>query len=186
MAAAPLPKKLKVTRPGGQANCFPCSARHALLAPDKAFSRHEQVSSVQCLAGMPEILSNAQHWKFNLQGCASVRPTRRHGPDWHGTVRHGADTARHGPAWRGLAWPIEVRGMASRSEGLANRSGGSGLAGLANRNEGLGWPGLANRSEGLGWPGLANRSEGWAGRAWPIEVRGWPMEVSGWAGRPGQ
>ena len=64
------------------------------------------------------------------QGCASVRPTRRHGPDWHGTVRHGADTARHGPAWRGLAWLIEVRGLANRSEGLANRSEGLG-AGLA-------------------------------------------------------
>ena len=33
--------------------------------------------------------------------------------------------------WRGLAWPIEVRGLANRSEGLANRSEGlvAGLAG---------------------------------------------------------
>ena len=32
--------------------------------------------------------------------------------------------------WRGLAWLIEVRGLANRSEGLANRSEGLG-AGLA-------------------------------------------------------
>ena len=49
--------------------------------------------------------------------------------------------------WRGLAWPIEVRGLANRSEGLANRS-----------------EGLANRSEGLG-AGLAQDLS--------IKVRGW-------------
>ena len=33
--------------------------------------------------------------------------------------------------WGGLAWLIEVRGLANRSEGLANRS--EGLAGRAGR-----------------------------------------------------
>ena len=26
---------------------------------------------------------------ISIQGCANVRPTRRHGQDWHGTIRHG-------------------------------------------------------------------------------------------------
>ena len=34
-----------------------------------------------------------------------------------GTVPTRPDTDRHGPAWRGLAWLIEVRGLANRSEG---------------------------------------------------------------------
>ena len=38
------------------------------------------------------------------------------------TVRHGADTGRHGLAWRGLTRLTEVRGLANRNEGLANRS----------------------------------------------------------------
>ena len=32
-------------------------------------------------------------------------------------ARHGPTRSRHGPAWRGLVWPIEVRGLADRSEG---------------------------------------------------------------------
>lgn len=82
---------------------------------------------------------------------------------------------------------MEVRGLANRSEVQlievrvqANRSEGSGLAtrseGLANRSEvwGLGWlgssryesegfgsgpaHGLVDKGEVFGWPGLANRS----------------------------
>ena len=49
---------------------------------------------------------------FHIQGRASVRPTRRSGPDRHGGVRHGADTARHDPTLNGMAQP----GLADRSE----------------------------------------------------------------------
>ena len=50
-----------------------------------------------------------------------------------GTARSDTvpDTARHSPTWSGmarsgLAWQIELRGLAKRSEGLANRSEGLG------------------------------------------------------------
>ena len=101
-----------------------------------------------------------------------------------GTVPTRPDTVRHGPAWRGLAWQIEVRGLADRSAGLANRS-----EGLANRSEALGGRaglGPVDKDEGLG-AGLA--------RALSIKVRAWgpgqPMQtlsikVRGWGpGRPG-
>ena len=47
------------------------------------------------------------------QGCASVRPTRRHGPAWHGMVQHGADMGptRSGMAWAGLADGSERSGQ---------------------------------------------------------------------------
>ena len=81
------------------------------------------------------------------QGCASVRPTRRDSLPWCGTVRHGL-------AWRGLTWLIEVRDLANKREGLANRSEGlgaelawalsikvnacgDGLAGPVDKSEGL-------------------------------------------------
>ena len=55
-----------------------------------------------------------------------------------GTVPTRPDTVRHGLAWRGLAWLIEVRGLANRSEGL-----GAGLAqalSIKVRGWGPGWP----------------------------------------------
>ena len=62
---------------------------------------------------------------------------------------------------RGLAWLIEARG-------------------LANRSEGLGWPGPVDKSEGFRWAGLAQgpsiKVRGWgAGLAQglSIKVRGW-------------
>ena len=67
----------------------------------------------------------------------------RHGP---ARVPTWPDTVRHGSAWRGLAWQIEVRGLANRSEGLANRSEGLGSrAGL----------GPVDKSDGFSWAGLA-------------------------------
>ena len=112
------------------------------------------------------------------QADMATRPRlARHGP---ARVPTWPDTVRHGSAWRGLAWQIEVRSLANRSEGLASRS--EGLAhrseGLANRSEGLGGragPGPVDKSEGLGWPGGLGpviKVRGWAGRAWQIEVRG--------------
>ena len=50
------------------------------------------------------------------------------------------------PGLRRLAWLIEARG-------------------LANRSEGLGWPGPVDKSEGFRWAGLA--------RALSIKVMGW-------------
>ena len=47
---------------------------------------------------------------------------------------------------RGLAWLIEARG-------------------LANRSEGLGWPGPVDKGEGFRWAGLAQGQL--------IKVRGW-------------
>ena len=44
--------------------------------------------------------------------------TARIGTARSGTVPTRPDTVRHIPAWRGLAWQIEVRGLANRSEGL--------------------------------------------------------------------
>ena len=62
---------------------------------------------------------------------------------------------------RRLAWLIEARGLANRSEGLA-------------------WPGPVDKSEGFRWAGLAwalsIKVRGWGGRAGPgpsIKVRGW-------------
>ncbi len=34
-----------------------------------------------------------------------------------GMVPTQPDMVRHGPAWRGLAWLIEMRGLANRNEG---------------------------------------------------------------------
>ena len=91
----------------------------------------------------------------------------RHGDtDELGTAR--SDTVptrpRHGPVWRGLAWLIEVRRLANRSEALANRS-----EGLANRSErlgaGLAWPVDKSEGRGPGWPGPVDKSEGLGGRA---------------------
>ena len=66
-----------------------------------------------------------------------------------------------------MAWLIEARG-------------------LANRSEGLGWPGPVDKSEGFGWAGRAQgpsiKVRGLGGRAGPgpsIKVRGW-----GGPGRP--
>ena len=73
--------------------------------------------------------------------------------------------------WRGLAWLIEVRGLANRSEGLANRSEGlgAGLAGPVDKSEGF----LFN-CEGLGGragPGPVDKSEGLGGRPGPGPCR---------------
>ena len=58
----------------------------------------------------------------------------------------GVTLAEVTPGQRRLAWLIEVRG-------------------LANRSEGLGRPGPVDKSEGFGWAGLAHGLS--------IKVRGW-------------
>ena len=65
--------------------------------------------------------------------------------------------------WRGLAWLIEVRGPANRSEGLANRS--EGLEGRAG-------PGPVDKSEGF----LSIKVRDWGAglaQALSIKVRAW-------------
>ena len=76
-------------------------------------------------------------------------------------VAGGVTPAGVTPGLRPLAWLIEARG-------------------LANRSEGLGWPGPVDKSEGFRWAGLAQgpsiKVRGWgAGLAQglSIKVRGW-------------
>ena len=76
-------------------------------------------------------------------------------------MARGVTPAGVTPGLRRLAWLIEVRG-------------------LANRSEGLGWPGPVDKSEGFRWAGLAQgpsiKVRGWgAGLAQglSIKVRGW-------------
>ena len=85
---------------------------------------------------------------------------------------------------RGLAWLIEARGLANRSEGF-------GGPGPVDKSEGFGWSGRAqgpsikvrdlgagpvDKSEGLGRAGPA--------QAQPIEVRGFGVTGPGPAGPP--
>ena len=89
------------------------------------------------------------------------------------------------PGLRRLAWLIEVRGLANRSEGL-------GRPGPVDKSEGFGWAGLAQgpsikvRDLG-GWagPGPVDKSEGLGGRAGPGPVDK-SEGLGGRAGRAGR
>ena len=108
--------KLPINRPR-RPLCYGCLGAPKCLDPNQACT-HLQTWAAQFYTEISGSLTEATPLDLvTLQVCASVRPTRRHGPDWHGTVRHGADTPRHDSAWRGLAWQIEVRGLAYGSEG---------------------------------------------------------------------
>ena len=86
---------------------------------------------------------------------------KREGPK-PGEIGAAVPVARVTPAGvTPSAWPIEVRG-------------------LANRSEGLGWPGPVDKSEGFEWAGLTQGPS--------IKVRGWgaglaqglSIKVMGW------
>ena len=82
-------------------------------------------------------------------------------------VARGVTLAGVTPGLRRLAWLIEARGLANRSEGL-------GWPGPVDKSEGFRWAGLAQgpsiKVRGLGGragPGPVDKSEGLGGPGWP-------------------
>ena len=99
-------------------NRVPTETRRNPIWPDgtqRAPTDHSTVP-YQC------VLDSKLPWQPNVS-IRDVTMSGRHGDTAQtGTARSGTvptrpDTVRHGLAWRGLAWLIEVRGLANRGEG---------------------------------------------------------------------
>ena len=103
-------------------------------------------------------------------------------------VARGVTPAGVTPGLRRLAWLIEARGLANRSEGL-------GWPGPVDKSEGFRWAGRTQgpsiKVKGFGGPGRprpVDKSEGLGragpAQAQPIEVRGFGVTGPGPAGPP--
>ena len=96
-------------------------AKHIRLKGGEAPFTKEQLASELWQASC-ELYEDSEE-DCELLDSRGVPVSGRHGDTAQtGTARSGTvptrpDTVRHGPAWRGLAWLIEVRGLANRSEG---------------------------------------------------------------------